>query len=92
VIIETKSPNGDTIIDYVTRLGKGSDGSIEIYVRLIASQDALAARLSPKLAREIVECMQRCQAVQRSDQMVCHACAIAWDMNDPHPPLCPRKE
>lgn len=30
----------------------------------------------------------RCHAVQHSDQMVCHVCHLAWDMNDPEPPPC----
>lgn len=29
-----------------------------------------------------------CQARQYSDQMVCAACGLAWDMNDPEPPAC----
>lgn len=29
-----------------------------------------------------------CEAKQRSDQMVCDRCALAWDMNDPAPPVC----
>ena len=32
--------------------------------------------------------MSKCEAVQHSDQMVCDACALAWDMNDPAPPEC----
>jgi len=30
----------------------------------------------------------RCQAVQHSDQMICEACGLLWDMNDHEPPLC----
>lgn len=29
-----------------------------------------------------------CKARQHSDQMVCHACGLVWDMNDPDPPTC----
>lgn len=29
-----------------------------------------------------------CKAVQHSDQMVCHDCKSAWDVNDPDPPEC----
>jgi hypothetical protein len=29
-----------------------------------------------------------CDAVQRSDQMVCHTCEQLWDVNDPAPPNC----
>jgi hypothetical protein len=32
----------------------------------------------------------RCTAYQTSDQMTCRVCNIAWDMNDPVPPPCPR--
>ncbi len=33
-----------------------------------------------------------CEAKQQSDQMYCAKCALTWDMNDPEPPLCPKKE
>ena len=29
-----------------------------------------------------------CKARQHSDQMVCDACGLCWDMNDPDPPEC----
>jgi len=29
-----------------------------------------------------------CEAVQYSDQMVCHRCKSAWDVNDPDLPEC----
>jgi len=29
-----------------------------------------------------------CEATQHSDQMVCHRCKSAWDVNDPEPPAC----
>jgi len=29
-----------------------------------------------------------CKAMQYCDQMVCHACGLAWDVNDPEPPAC----
>ena len=29
-----------------------------------------------------------CQARQHSDQMLCGACGLAWDVNDPDPPEC----
>ena len=29
-----------------------------------------------------------CRARQYSDQMICHTCGLAWDMNDPEPPKC----
>lgn len=29
-----------------------------------------------------------CEAVQKSDSMVCMNCDQAWDMNDPFPPAC----
>lgn len=29
-----------------------------------------------------------CHAVQYSDQMNCHLCSLAWDVNDPEPPHC----
>jgi len=38
--------------------------------------------------REGRRMMSKCEAVQHSDQMVCDACALAWDMNDPAPPEC----
>lgn len=34
----------------------------------------------------------RCNAMQQSDQMVCAPCNLAWDMNDPAPPACPRQQ
>lgn len=33
-----------------------------------------------------------CYATQHSDQMICHKCGLIWDMNDPDPPECRRKE
>lgn len=30
----------------------------------------------------------RCKAMQMSDQKVCRACNLVWDMNDPEPPAC----
>jgi prefoldin subunit 5 len=30
----------------------------------------------------------KCNAVQKSDSMVCQRCCITWDMNDPDPPEC----
>lgn len=32
-----------------------------------------------------------CQARQHSDQMICHACGLVWDVNDPDAPDCGRK-
>lgn len=32
--------------------------------------------------------MNKCQATQHSDQMVCKTCDQAWDVNDPDPPAC----
>lgn len=32
--------------------------------------------------------MEACKARQFSDQMCCSKCNLAWDMNDPEPPLC----
>jgi hypothetical protein len=29
-----------------------------------------------------------CQARQHSDQMICAACGLVWDTNDPEPPSC----
>lgn len=29
-----------------------------------------------------------CQARQYGDQMICHACGLNWDTNDPEPPDC----
>lgn len=29
-----------------------------------------------------------CLARQHSDQMMCAACGLAWDVNDPDPPAC----
>lgn len=29
-----------------------------------------------------------CQARQYGDQMICHACGLNWDTNDPEPPAC----
>lgn len=29
-----------------------------------------------------------CLARQHSDQMMCEACGLAWDVNDPDPPAC----
>lgn len=36
--------------------------------------------------------MSPCYAKQHSDQMICHKCGLVWDMNDPDPPECRRKE
>lgn len=33
-----------------------------------------------------------CKARQESDQMVCHACGLVWDINDPEPPECANKQ
>ena len=33
-----------------------------------------------------------CEARQFPDQMYCHTCGNAWDMNDPHPPVCKNKD
>lgn len=30
----------------------------------------------------------RCKARQYSDQMMCGACGLAWDVNDPDRPKC----
>lgn len=51
---------------------------------------ALIAFMSPrrkelKMPRMIIE---GCEARQRSDQMVCDACGLVWDMNDSMPPDC----
>lgn len=51
---------------------------------------ALVAFMSPrrkelKMPRMIIE---GCEAKQRSDQMVCDACGLVWDMNDSMPPDC----
>lgn len=29
-----------------------------------------------------------CKAVQHSDQMICTACGLVWDVSDPEPPEC----
>lgn len=29
-----------------------------------------------------------CKASQHSDQMICSACGLVWDINDPEPPEC----
>ena len=29
-----------------------------------------------------------CEAVQKSDCMVCNACGLKWDVNDPSAPQC----
>lgn len=29
-----------------------------------------------------------CEARQYSDQMQCGPCGLAWDVNDPDPPIC----
>ncbi len=29
-----------------------------------------------------------CTARQHSDQMICEACGLQWDVNDPEPPKC----
>lgn len=31
---------------------------------------------------------RNCKARQYSDQMLCDACGLAWDVNDPEPPRC----
>lgn len=31
---------------------------------------------------------QGCQARQYGDQMICGACGLQWDTNDPEPPQC----
>jgi len=36
--------------------------------------------------------MNPCYARQHSDQMICHKCGLIWDMNDPDPPECQRRE
>lgn len=51
---------------------------------------ALIAFMSPrrkelKMPRMIIE---GCEAKQRSDQMVCDACNLVWDVNDSMPPDC----
>lgn len=30
----------------------------------------------------------KCRARQYSDQMICAACGLTWDTNDPDPPAC----
>lgn len=35
---------------------------------------------------------RRCQARQVSDSMICRACTLTWDVNDPDPPACNPKE
>lgn len=32
--------------------------------------------------------MNHCKAYQQSDEMVCVACGLRWDVNDPEPPKC----
>ena len=32
--------------------------------------------------------MHNCKARQYSDQMLCGACGLAWDVNDDDPPEC----
>lgn len=32
--------------------------------------------------------MDRCRARRENDQLVCHQCGLAWDVNDPDPPAC----
>lgn len=32
--------------------------------------------------------MAKCRARQYNDQMACHHCGLAWDVNDPDPPAC----
>lgn len=32
-----------------------------------------------------------CQARQYGDQMICAACGLNWDTNDPEPPACQKK-
>lgn len=32
----------------------------------------------------------QCEARQHSDQMMCGRCGLAYDVNDPDPPQCPR--
>jgi hypothetical protein len=34
----------------------------------------------------------KCAARQHSDQKVCAACGLVWDINDPEPPTCPREQ
>jgi len=31
---------------------------------------------------------KNCKALQYSDQMLCGACGLAWDVNDEDPPEC----
>ena len=33
-----------------------------------------------------------CEARQISDQMNCQRCGLVWDMNDPEPPQCKRRQ
>lgn len=33
-----------------------------------------------------------CQARRESDQMRCARCGLLWDVADPEPPACPRRE
>lgn len=35
--------------------------------------------------------MSNCRARQYSDQMQC-VCGLAWDVNDPDPPECPKED
>lgn len=33
-----------------------------------------------------------CQARQYSDQMICGKCGVQWDVDDPEPPVCPKRK
>lgn len=35
---------------------------------------------------------KHCQARQYSDQMMCSRCGLQWDVTDPDPPQCKKKD
>ena len=57
--------------------------------------EKLRAILKPHYSdKRIEEVLQEdvCLAYQVSDQMICGACMLVWDMNDCEPPACKRKK
>lgn len=34
----------------------------------------------------------QCKARREQDEMVCYDCGFRWDVDDPDPPKCPKKE
>lgn len=46
--------------------------------------------LDQHIELKVVSTRPVCEAMQCSDQMTCVRCSLNWDVNDSHPPLCPK--